>query len=633
MQCSPRRLTAAAPLLVAVALAAALSQATAEYSQLWGRSGEKWRPNSRIVDQSRAGYGAGALTLPAYNLTFDVKRPHLGFGNAGRAGATVYIPPGTYRITKMLELTQSNVVVKGAGRGRTVLYFPKGLRRIYGDQMEWQWSGGFLAAVGPEINSTHTDYKLASMTAKAVKGQRRLAVSNTTGIAVGQWVRLWASNPLKTRRGHSLLKAPAVTEQGRAAALGAQAERVAALRTNARRLQATADGFLPLSPAMEEAWRQAQACHVCTLLCFLPVACLLGRTGPGAGPARAPGAAIRGVGIASADGTLDAYIFGENMVSSGSEPFPLERIRFVSRVTKKGLKWIELERPLLYDLRLEWEPGVYSFEQAVQHSGWEDFTVNFAWTPYPSHFVVEGMNGFWFSGTANCWVRNVDIINADTGGEAINSDFVTMSDIKLWHTARRTGSGMQKGANGHHGLWAAHSSNVVITQANFSTMFIHDLTMDVWAEECVFKNSRGIDLNMDMHRGGPHNNLWSNLDLGKGLRAFASSGSSIRGAHAAANNTWWNIKSARGTINIPECGFGPYLTFVGPSWGYPDNKAAGVNAQLAAAAAANDSAIGAAGVQSYCPQNRWYTEVVRNLAPTDLHAAMRDTRRLRIGIP
>lgn len=41
--------------------------------------------------------------------------PHLGFGNLGKAGATVYIPPGTYRITKMLELTQSNVVVRGAG--------------------------------------------------------------------------------------------------------------------------------------------------------------------------------------------------------------------------------------------------------------------------------------------------------------------------------------------------------------------------------------------------------------------------------------------------------------------------------------------------------------------------------------
>ena len=31
----------------------------------------------------------------------------------------------------------------------------------------------------------------------------------------------------------------------------------------------------------------------------------------------------------------------------------------------------------------------------------------------------------------------MDIVNADTGGEAINSDFMTMSNIKLWHTAPR----------------------------------------------------------------------------------------------------------------------------------------------------------------------------------------------------
>lgn len=39
-------------------------------------------------------------------------------------------------------------------------------------------------------------------------------------------------------------------------------------------------------------------------------------------------------------------------------------------------------------------------------------------------------------------------------------------------------------------------------RATFNTMFIHDLTLDVWAQECVFKNSRGLDLNTDMHRGG-----------------------------------------------------------------------------------------------------------------------------------
>lgn len=223
-----------------------------------------------------------------------------------------------------------------------------------GDQMEWQWSGGFLSVVGPEINrcvdsptrlvgfaclghspaepgrldcwqrrglsggtlicrdlrnlritvhfpastlqvpitgaaalggppsdafpapsnpppppplpcSTHTQYQLAAITAPVVKGQRRLAVSNATRIAVGQWVRLWARKPLNTRRGRSLHQLVRRVPQRGAAALAAQAERAEAARTSARRLQAGQHGFLPLSPAMEEARRQAQVCPPCQL--------------------------------------------------------------------------------------------------------------------------------------------------------------------------------------------------------------------------------------------------------------------------------------------------------------------------------------------------------------------------------
>ncbi len=105
--------------------------------------------------------------------------------------------------------------------------------------------------------STHTGYQLGAITADVVKGQRRLAVSGTTGIAVGQWVRLWARSPLGTRRRRSVLE-PAEHARAAAAARAARTGRGAAPRTGSRRLQAGAGGFLPLSPAMEEAWRQAQ---------------------------------------------------------------------------------------------------------------------------------------------------------------------------------------------------------------------------------------------------------------------------------------------------------------------------------------------------------------------------------------
>ena len=111
-------------------------------------------------------------------------------------------------------------------------------------------------------------------------------------------------------------------------------------------------------------------------------------------------------------------------MDSGSNPYEGERVRFPSRVSAIGDGWIELERPLMYDLRMEWQagdawgeagvgwlrpgaarppddsstrskcppplcplppcpppqapqPAVYSFANPLQHSGFEDFTIQF----------------------------------------------------------------------------------------------------------------------------------------------------------------------------------------------------------------------------------------------------------------
>lgn len=41
--------------------------------------------------------------------------PNNGFLNEGKLGVAVYAPPGTYRITQVLEIVASNIVLRGAG--------------------------------------------------------------------------------------------------------------------------------------------------------------------------------------------------------------------------------------------------------------------------------------------------------------------------------------------------------------------------------------------------------------------------------------------------------------------------------------------------------------------------------------
>ncbi|PSC67722.1 band 7 [Micractinium conductrix] len=674
-------------------------------SLLWGQAGERWSPYSRVPDLSYSGYMANEKVVPTYAVRVDVRdlgakgdgitddtdafqaaideatrlaqllttepcgttRRCEGFGNEGTQGVAILAPAGTYRITRMLEIWQSNVVLRGEGIGRTTLYYPKALQHIYGNEMQWAYMGGFLVLHGRNFMSDDTQWLLSDLTAGATKGQRRLQVGSTRGIEEGQWVRIFARTPGRTpadRRG--LLAADPLLPQANRSSSGSGGDSSSQPLADARRplpasgastseepgtsstpsgpsTPSTPGGYLPMPAAFVAGQRDAVAMG---LDCDEELGC-------GAG-----------VNMAAADGTLDAYLYGENLASS-ARPYDGERIRFASRVSRVGPTWIELERPLPYDLRMEWRPAVYTFATPLQHSGFEDFTVKFKWDKYPAHMKAYGYNAFWLYGCANSWVRNVQIIDSDNGAEAQNSDFITMRGLEFDSTAPR-GNKFTQYCDGHHGAWAAASSNVRITQFVFHTKFIHDLTMDVFAQECVYNNGRGVDISLDMHRSAVHNNLLSNIDVGLGTRPFASSGKGSKGTHSGANSTWWNIYSSRGaTLYLPDCGYGPLLNWIGV-YGPPeiclrpgkclhggDVESASVGAAVAgnatreapageggAQAAAGGDVEAAAVLPRYCPEMRWRTEEhpsgsqpgVQMFAPRDLFTAMVSTRDSRLGL-
>ena len=131
--------------LVALAMFSSVllsSGVAAEYSSLWGRQGEPWTAQSRLPDFSYAGYHSGEQPLPTAAPGVSVKQ----FGAQGdgvaddsqafltalaevKTGA-IEIPPGRYKITKILEITRSGVVLRGAGPDKSVLYFPTPLNDI-----------------------------------------------------------------------------------------------------------------------------------------------------------------------------------------------------------------------------------------------------------------------------------------------------------------------------------------------------------------------------------------------------------------------------------------------------------------------------------------------------------------------
>ncbi|KAL4419158.1 hypothetical protein ABPG77_009134 [Micractinium sp. CCAP 211/92] len=330
----------------------------------------------------------------------------------------------------------------------------------------------------------------------------------------------------------------------------------------------------------------------------------------------ASAAAVDGsVGIASAgDYAIDAYLYGDNLVDSGtpSNMFPNnDRLRMPFKVTAVGDGWIDIDRPLPIDLRLRWNPAIYAYAPTVQHSGIEDLTFQFRWDTYPEHLDAKGYNAIAIYDSANTWTRNIHIIDCASGVFVGGTEFVTVQNISFWVTKPRgTGDMATRGVDGHHALMMSNGAYNLLSGFSLpQTRYYHDVSVDSLLHLSVVRAGAAIDMNLDCHRAATHNNLFTNLDCGKCLRPWQSGGDSGRGAHSAANSTWWGIWSSLPATKpwvLPTCDFGAYLNWVGR--------------------------FASSVTTSTCGASLWTVEnsgTSAQLVPNDLFVAQRDSKALR----
>lgn len=179
-----RGLLAGAAAVAAVASGAATAGAAASTSSpsspdprgrvplLWREFAQDPYTHPQIPYVGRAGCRGGARRLPRHPRVFDVRAfgaradgttdcaPAINraVAAAGRAGGgTVSLPPGTFRIDDVVRVGHSDVVLRGAGSGRTTLYATRSLTELIGvygsryggDKSSWSWAGG-LVWLAPE---------------------------------------------------------------------------------------------------------------------------------------------------------------------------------------------------------------------------------------------------------------------------------------------------------------------------------------------------------------------------------------------------------------------------------------------------------------------------------------------------
>lgn len=289
-----------------------------------------------------------------------------------------------------------------------------------------------------------------------------------------------------------------------------------------------------------------------------------------------------------------------NHLYSGDPRTPLGKLNgrvrasLVTRITAINGETLTFDRPLRFDIEARWTPGVYRFEPTVTDSGIESLRFEFPNTPYEGHFTELGFNAFALGQVAHCWVRNVHIHNADSGG-FVSGNFNTVDSV-TYTSERRMDKNRQSA--GHHGLTNGGDDNV-FSNFDFQSLFIHDITVSRSSGN-VQKNGRGIDLALDHHRHAPYENLFTNIHTGAGTRVWRSGGGSDLGAHCAARGTFWNI-TADNPIEAPDSKFGPWsMNLVGVQMNQDDVTR---------------------------PDERWYEHSQGEaVLPVDLHAAQLQRR-------
>jgi len=431
-----------------------------EYSALWGRAGERWSATGRLPDFSFAGYRCGEEPLPTVPQVANVKafgakgdgrtddsQAFLDAIAAGKRGA-IYVPPGRYRITKILEIKRSGVVLRGAGADKTVLFFPTPLNDIRPNwgattsgrrTSNYSWSGGFVWFKG-----SFRSKPIAAVTGEAKRGGKSVTVSSTAGVKVGQWIEI-------------------------------------SVRDDESR-------------------------------------------------------------------SLVAYLYSGDPGNTSKIRPASHRTSMACRVTAVTPGRIAFDRPLRFDIRLAWRPEVRRFDPDVTESGVEDICFAFPKRKYKGHFTELGYNAVAFSGVAHCWARRLRIVNADSGIMA-GGTFCTIRGVTFALDGGQPGGG---NVFGHHGVSLRNDN--LFTEFDFKVRFIHDITVSRSAGN-VCSNGRGVDLCFDHHKRAPHENLFTNIDLGAGTRMWRCGGGRDLGRHCGARETFWNIRAARGQRH--PGGFGP----------------------------------------------------------------------------
>ena len=208
----------------------------------------------------------------------------------------------------------------------------------------------------------------------------------------------------------------------------------------------------------------------------------------------------------------------------------------------------------------------------LTHVGIEDMAITFPPGPDYWHHGELGYNGIYLTGTADSWVRNVRITEADSGILTYANANVTLSDIVT-----------DGDRVAHYGVHMGEGHNILARNIKVMNPARHSLSANTKATRIVYQNAEVFrSAVIDQHAGSNHQNLFDNITLhvaanrredgeeGPSYPLWDGSGAGYWQPGHGAFNTFWNVRVlVQGgalpgeTVTLQGLAEGPSATIVG----------------------------------------------------------------------
>ena len=269
-------------------------------------------------------------------------------------------------------------------------------------------------------------------------------------------------------------------------------------------------------------------------------------------------------------GSLLEHLYMSKAVEIGSRHWENpERALIFQDVTITALDGttVTTKEPLLHDLRTDWDTALTETDLLAE-VGIEGLRIEFPETLYDRHHLEAGYNAIYLTSVTHSWVRDVRIVNADSGILSDDASQVTIEDVRV------------SGRPMHYGVHLGRVSGMLAKHLEIGASAKHPLSFNTYAKASVFTDvDMLLNARLDQHRGSNHQNLFDDIRIvaaSDKSQIFKHGGASYWRPTHGAFNTLWNIQVEFApevpdgeTIDLKGEDEGPHARIVGFSANRP----------------------------------------------------------------